>query len=89
MFQAHPSNTGVVYLFWSRASFADDRTTMAKCIAVLPAPANALTGPFPAATFSMPNADTDLDLKEFWIDASANAQAVVVVGTHPHKEPYV
>ena len=82
-FQVLPANTGKVYIFAAGPNFAgtDDRTALAYCIGFLPAPANAMTGPFPSASFSLPNVPAGIDLSDLWIDVDVNGNGVVIAGT--------
>lgn len=90
LLQALPSNTAVVYVYRTRAEApGDDRATLRECVALLAVPSSATTGPFPAASFSIPSAIGALDLREFWIDADGADNGVLVVGTHERKEAYI
>jgi len=79
MFQAHPSNTGVMYVRL-RGTLADDRATLDYTLAVIPAPASATLGPFPAVTFSSPQTGAPFNLADFYVDAGVNENSVIVSG---------
>lgn len=83
MVQALPGNAGIVYVFACGASFAgvDDRTTLIYCIAILPKPTSATTGPFPSASFSIPVIPAGIDLSSIWIDAATSNDGVIISGT--------
>ena len=82
-FQALPANTGKVYIYAVGPNFTatDDRTNLTRCIALLPAPSNSTTGPFPSASFSLPNVPAGIDLSDLWIDVDVNGNGVVIAGT--------
>jgi len=79
MFQAHPSNTGVMYVRL-KGPLGDDRTTLAHTIGFIAAPTSATQGPFPSQTFSAPPQGAPFNLADFYVDAGVNGNAVIVTG---------
>ena len=79
MFQAHPANTGIMYVRL-RLNLADDRTNLAFTLVLIPAPTSATQGPFSSATFSSPLAGAPFNLADFYVDASVNGNSVIVSG---------
>lgn len=80
--QALPSNAGVVYIFQGGANFSGDhRGDLDQCIAILPAPTDATTGPFPSASFGMPVIPSGLNLADIWIDVGSNGDGVLISAT--------
>jgi hypothetical protein len=82
MVQAAPANTGLIYVIFSpEGSPGDNRTTRTKVIGIIGAPSAATAHP-PSASFTMPNAQNALDLRDIWIDASVNGDDAIIVGAH-------
>jgi len=79
MFQAHPANTGIMYVRL-RSTLADDRTTLAVTLALIPAPTSATQGPFSSVTFSAPPVPGGFNLADFYVDAGVNGNSVIVSG---------
>lgn len=79
MFQAHPANTGIMYIRL-KANLADDRVTLAHTVGFVPAPTSATQGPFPSITFSAPPQGAPFNLADFYVDAGVNGNGVIVVG---------
>lgn len=77
--QVLPGNTGLVYVFAGGGNFSGDhRTTLDRCIAILPAPASATTGPFASASFAIPVIPNGMNLADIWIDVSVNGNGAIV-----------
>jgi hypothetical protein len=78
--QAAPANTGIVYIFQGGANFTgtDDRTTLRRCIGILPPPGDASAGPFPAASYAQPVIPAGMNLADIWFDTSVSGSAVIV-----------
>lgn len=76
MIQVLPGNTGLVYVRTGTGT-GDDRTTLARTVAILPAPASATSGPFSSVTISLPVVAAGLDVSSFWIDVSVNTNGVI------------
>jgi hypothetical protein len=82
LFQAHPDNTGKMYIFASMSNPpADHRTDCVGLIAVLGAPGDPDDGPFPSASFGVPSIPAGLNLAQLWVDAQQNGDGVIVSGT--------
>jgi len=79
MFQAHPANTGIMYVRL-RVNLADDRTNLAFTLALIPAPTSATQGPFSSVTFSAPLVGAPFNLADFYVDAGVNGNSVIVSG---------
>lgn len=80
-FQALPSNTGIVYVFvgMKGAPPSDDRTNLAYCVAILSVPVSATQGPFASYTVTQTPAPAGLNVRDYWIDASAGTTNGVIV----------
>ncbi len=82
LIEAHPSNTGLIYIFEGMSTPpADHRTSGAGLLAILAAPASAINGPFPSATFGLPAVPNGVDLNNIWLDTSVSGSKVIVSGT--------
>ena len=82
MLQAHPDNTGKIYIFLGGGNFSGDhRTTLDVAVAILPMPGDPLGGPFGAASWGIPNSSAGINLSDFWIDADEAGDGVIVSGT--------
>lgn len=80
--QALPGNTGLVYIFSGGANFSGDhRTSLDRCIGILPAPTSATNGPFSSASFSVPNIPNGLNLADIWFDVGVSGDGVIVAAT--------
>lgn len=81
MFQAHPANTGVMYIRLAGTNpIADDRTNNAFGLGFVAAPTSATQGPFPSITLSAPPAGAPFNLADIYVDAGVNGNSVIVVG---------
>jgi hypothetical protein len=82
LFQAHPDNTGKVYIFVEMSQPpADHRTDGVGLVAILPAPSDPDTGPFPSGTFGLPATPNGINLTNFWLDVQTSGDKVIVSGT--------
>jgi hypothetical protein len=59
---------------------ADHRTDGEGLIAVLPAPGDATTGPFPSGSWGSPAVPNSINLANMWVDAESSADKVIVSG---------
>lgn len=93
MVQALPANTGLIYVLREdkldavAADVGDNRTSLAKVIAIIGVPSSATAQP-PSASISIPNARNGEDLRKIWIDAGVNGEGALVVATHSEAAPY-
>lgn len=80
-FQALPGNTGIIYIFVGMKGSppADDRTNLAYCVAILSVPVSATQGPFASYTVTQTPAPAGLNVRDYWIDASAGTTNGVIV----------
>ncbi len=82
LIEAHPANTGKIYIIEGMpATPVDRRTTGVGVIAILPKPADATIGPFPSANFGLPATPQSINLREIWLDADVSGDKVIVSGT--------
>lgn len=65
--QAHPSNAGVVYI----GCASDFTNGGANCMAAIPKPTAATTGPFPSQSYSVPGTGNNpIDLARLWVNGT-------------------
>jgi hypothetical protein len=83
MVQVRPENTGLVYVFQGGANFAgvDDRATRRRCLAILPAPADAVEGPFHSVSISQPVIPASGSLSDIWLDVSVSGNGAIISAT--------
>lgn len=74
MLQALPTNTGKIYIGLKGLN----STTLANCLVILPAPSDAIKGPFTSASFSQPFVPAGVNLSDMVIDADNSGEGVIV-----------
>lgn len=73
--QAHPSNTALFYV----GGKADFTGGGANCVAAVPKPTAATTGPFPSQSFGFPGqGNAPVNLEELYVNGTSND--IVIVG---------
>lgn len=78
MFQALPANAGIVYVGLKGMV----RATGVGVLAMIPKPANSLTGPFTSVSFAIPLAPAGLNAADFYVDVdTGNDGALVTILT--------
>jgi hypothetical protein len=73
LFQAHPDNTGVVYVGLAGM----DPATGVGVLGIIPAPADPTTGPFPSFTTAQPVLPASLNVADFYVEGTTGDSVLV------------